>query len=185
MKQSEAEDHEDSAVQCVDHIRRILDRRAVELARSSDQNSIQHDTIEVLSVRIAEEHYAIETRYIREVVRVSKLTPVPETPAFIAGVTNLRGDVLAVMDLGELLGCPVRDPSAWIVTLGRDVVEFGVLVDRVEEVGAVESRSIRAQSHSLRALSQPFVRGVTPDATIVLDGRLLLQDERLFIDDET
>ena len=60
--------------------------------------------LEVVVLTLASERYAIESVYVREVHPVRDLTPLPCTPPFLAGVMNVRGDILAVYDLGILFG---------------------------------------------------------------------------------
>jgi purine-binding chemotaxis protein CheW len=60
--------------------------------------------IELFRVSIAGEPFAIEAGLIHEVVRAPPITPLPGAPAFLAGVAAHRGDVLAVVDLAQLLG---------------------------------------------------------------------------------
>src|SRR5262245_51658840 len=52
------------------------------------------------------EQFAIDVRHLREVMVVDKLTAVPGAPAFVRGVSSLRGEVLAILDVAPVLGLP-------------------------------------------------------------------------------
>ncbi|MEZ5365126.1 MAG: chemotaxis protein CheW [Bryobacterales bacterium] len=59
--------------------------------------------------------YAVSIRSVLELDRLSPITPVPNTPEFVLGVTNVRGEVVSVIDLRRLLGFPrwrARRPAA-------------------------------------------------------------------------
>ncbi len=84
---------------------------------------------------------AVDAAGIQEVIRLGPLTPVRHAPQQIAGIVNLRGRIVTVLDLGLQLGfapiVPSTDSRIFIV---EDRHEFiGLLVDRVDEVVEVES----------------------------------------------
>ena len=75
-----------------------------------------------LRVDIGEEHYAVPVDHVQEVTRIGDLTPVPGAESPILGATNLRGEVLPIVDLAAMLGVGVEaDPDQIVVT------EFGAL----------------------------------------------------------
>ncbi len=87
------------------HARSILHRRAARLAGETDPTRRAPRGELFLAVRLgARGHYGIPYRWLDEIVRPRGLTPVPGTPAFVAGVMARRGKLLAVLDLARLLG---------------------------------------------------------------------------------
>jgi purine-binding chemotaxis protein CheW len=162
----------------------VLEERARALARAPAQAPAAGEVLEVATFTLADERYGLETAHVREVVRLTDYTPVPGAPGFLAGVVNLRGDILAVFDLRPFLGVAgggVTGLSRAIV-LGGARAEFGVLADAVHEVTAVPAGELHEPPASATGAGWQYLRGVTPDALIVLDGAALLQDGRLFID---
>ena len=125
--------------------------------------------------------YGIESRFVREVARLFRFTAVPGTPAFVLGVTNLRGEILALFDLRQLLGVVAEGITdlGRIVVLGEHRREFGLLADAASEILYVPGASL-AQTET--AWGRAYVRGVSPDGVIVLSGEALLNDPRLTID---
>jgi hypothetical protein len=87
--------------------RAVLEERARALARVPPAE-YAGAVLEVVTFDLAGERYALETRHVRAVVRLGEHTPVPGAPDFLVGVLNLRGEVLAVMDLGKVLGLARR-----------------------------------------------------------------------------
>lgn len=164
--------------------RAVLDERARTLARVPAAALRAADILEVVTFSLGSERYAIQASHVREVVRVTEHTPIPGSPDFLMGVINLRGDIVALLDLRPFFGLgpqAVTDFSR-ILVLGGERVEFGILVDAAHEVLRLRLDEILEPPGELTSAGRQFLRGVTADALIVLDGSLLLRDQRLFIE---
>jgi len=93
--------------------------------------------VSTLAVRVGGAEFGLPADRVREVLRPPRLTRVPFPPAGVRGVAQVRGTVLAVVDLGARLGVgPVAPPGRLVVVWGRGREAVGLLVDRV--VGLVE-----------------------------------------------
>jgi purine-binding chemotaxis protein CheW len=147
------------------------------------------DMLEIAALALANERYAIETRYVREIVKLTDLTPIPGAPAFLAGIMNLRGEILAVVDLRGFFGVPVKGVTdlSRVVVVGEERAEFGVLVDEGRQVVRLRVDQVLEPPGSVAGIGREYLRGVTEDGLIVLDGSVLVRDRRLLIDeaDET
>jgi purine-binding chemotaxis protein CheW len=161
--------------------RQIMDQRARILARAPPAARPAGDHIEVLVFSLAGGRYAIETRYVREVVRIADVTPVPGVSDFVVGVTTLRGEILAVVDLCRIFGVEARSLTAHMILCGEQRAEFGVLADNVHDVTPLPLAEIFESPGGVSGSDRAYLRGVTRDALVVLDGAVLLWDERFFI----
>jgi purine-binding chemotaxis protein CheW len=163
--------------------RAILDERARLLARVPVQET-RAEGLEVVVFTLADERYGIETRHVREVVRLTNFTPLPGAPEFLAGIINLRGSILAVLDLGKFFGLAVPGLSdrTRVIVLGEERAEFGVLAEAANEVVTLRADALREPPDSVTGSAREYLRGVTADALLVLDGAVLLADPRLTID---
>jgi chemotaxis signal transduction protein len=164
--------------------RAILKERARRLAQRPSEGASGEGAMDVVAFRLGAERYGIETRYVREVVPFLDATPVPGAPAFVAGLTSHRGQILCLIDLGVLLQAPPgRSPGApRILVLGEESIEFGVVADDTEGVGPVAAGELRDGMLAGGAAGRPYIKAITRGALMILDGRLLLSDPRLCVD---
>lgn len=168
--------------------RAVMDERARALAPAPLPRA--EEVIEVVTFALASERYAIETRHVRRVEWPGPVTPVPGAPDFLAGVVNLGGEILDVIDLKSVFG--LRGPGSGsgsgsaepspVIVLGGSRDEFGVLADAVHEVTTLRTDDVLEPAGSVLGIDRQHVRGVTGAALIVLDGAGLIRDDRLVID---
>lgn len=158
--------------------------RTRELATSSHERSELAELLEIVTFQLGGESYAIEARFVYEIMTELQITAVPGTPACLAGVINLRGEVLAVFDLKPLFGLGARggEGAPRLIVLGEAQPQFGFLADAVDQVKLLDTGELSLPAAPLGLLRREAVRGVTADALLILDGRTLLADERLLIE---
>jgi len=89
---------------------------------------------------LAHEHYGVDIAAVESIIKLQPITVVPRAPAFIEGVTNLRGSVLPVMDLRKRFGLGSTAETAEkeqkdrrIVVVALEGVKVGMIVDAVTE----------------------------------------------------
>jgi len=102
-------------------------------------------------VRAGGEHYALPVAGVREIAPLGQITPVPGAPAAILGVWNLRGDVIAAIDLARLLGLQSEAEPSRIVVGEDGTVRAGLVVESVIDVGALPEALEPADSEFLSA----------------------------------
>ena len=119
-----------------------------------------------------------------EIGRLSHFSPLPGAPPHLVGITNLRGEILPIFDLRAVLGLSRRalDDMSRLVVLGKHRAEFGILADATRELTALASSEVLRTPPSVSEDARRYMRGVTQDALVVLDGTALLEDRRLFCD---
>ena len=117
--------------------------------------------IELLSFRLGEEEYAVMVADVKEVLKNREVTPVPNAPEYILGVTSLRGPVLPVIDLCRRLGLPPRagDEKSRVVVVNFNDEDTGILVDRVTGVLRINPDAVRPVPDTIERGSE-FLRGI-------------------------
>ncbi len=141
-----------------------------------------------LTFNLGEEEFALEIAAVREVLDMTSITKVPRTPIFMRGVINLRGNVVPVIDLRQILGMDaarIRDNDCIvIVEVGMDGerIQLGAMADSVQEVIDLDDRQIDPPPRLGTRLRTDFIKGMgkKDDAfIIILDIDRVLSDEVL------
>ena len=98
----------------------------------------------VIVFAIGAARYAVELRWVREVVTLGFVTAVPTAPPAVGGVCNLHGTILPVLDVSALLdlppGAPARQGDGALV-IEADGIVCGLRVDQVDHVATLPERS--------------------------------------------
>lgn len=164
----------------------ILHARARALARPPAPTPVAETWLEVLEFRLAQERYAIETRYVREVSPVKDLTPLPCTPPFILGIVNVRGRILPVIDLKKFFDLPeqgLTDLRRIILLEGNDV-ELGLLADATVGVRSIPADSLQPSLPTLTGIRSEYLKGVTAERLVVLDVGRILGDAKIIVHED-
>ena len=115
--------------------------------------------------------YGVEVEHVQEVLRSQNLTRVPLAPAAVAGLINLRGQVVTAIELRERLGLPPRpegtDAVVIVVRLHGEAVSL--LVDSIADVVDVDVRDFESPPDTMDGRARELIRGAYK-----LDGQLLL-----------
>lgn len=163
----------------------MLRARARQLARpvlrGEDENRLQF-----IEFVLAGEHYALESRFVREVHVLRDLTPLPGTPPFVRGIINVRGQMTAVFDLKEFFGLPPKGLTelSRVLVAQAPNLELGFLADSVVGAKTLLVSQIQSAPPTLDGASADYVRGVTENRLIILDGTKILDDPRLIVNEE-
>lgn len=121
---------------------------------------------ELVVVRLGGCRYALPMASVAEVGRPPSLTRVPGLPAWVAGVANWRGRVLAVLDLRSLLAASadVLDRRARLVVLHHGGVRVGVLVESVAGGAALDPEAVEPALAHLPETTSSLLAGQVTDA---------------------
>jgi purine-binding chemotaxis protein CheW len=115
-----------------------------------------------LTFRLAEEEYAIDILRVQEIKGYSTITPIPNAPAYIRGVMNLRGTVIPVLDLRTKFGMAAEAYSKFtviiVVTVGTKVI--GLVVDAVSDVLNFSAGEIAPPPELEMSIDQTFITGL-------------------------
>lgn len=102
--------------------------------------------------------FAIDLRSVREVFPIESVTPVPGMPSVLAGVTNLRGVVVPLVDVRPLLDLPMSEGALrFAVVIHHGGNQVGVLVDQVPEIRTVLSEQFLPAPQTGQTATRPFV----------------------------
>lgn len=165
-----------------DEVNAILQSRARALAGRPKQGAAEA-AIEVIEFQVAQERYAIESAYVREVYPLKNLTPLPGTPPFVLGIVNIRGQIVSVLDIKKFFDLPDRGLSDLdkVVVIGNSAMTFGLLADLVVGMRRVTPSELQAALPTLTGIREEYLKGVTRDRTAVLAAEKLLADAKIVV----
>lgn len=116
-----------------------------------------------LTFLVGEVAYGIEISYVVEIISVQEITLVPHTHAYVKGITNLRGTVVPVIDMGLRFGQGevVYTDKTCIIVLSMDDMSVGILVDGVQDVTDIDDESIQEPPKTTgNSLKNFFIKAV-------------------------
>jgi purine-binding chemotaxis protein CheW len=151
---------------------------------SDAETMVNDDPVNVVSFELSHRRFALDVRYVWEIVSVGRLSPLPGMPPYVRGVYDLRGHLLPVFDLRGLLELSEDAPTdaGWAMVCGETQPEFLVLTDSTPEMKAVGQKELA--SAKSEGMDRTWRQAMTRDGFIILDGTLLLNDHRLFLESE-
>jgi purine-binding chemotaxis protein CheW len=128
--------------------------------------------IQLVNFLVDNEEYGVEVLKVREIIRMTDVTRVPNAPDFVDGVFNLRGKVIPIISLRKRLALPLvaYDSNTRIIVIDLDNDLTGIIVDSVAEVIRITTEDI-----------QPAPEGTAQDNNGSLFSGLVNRGERLLI----
>jgi len=158
--------------------KKILKMRAEELAREPAE--IDHETVDAVEFLLGDEHYALASSSVREIFPLKDLTPLPCTPPFVAGIINVRGRIVSVVNLKKLFNLPPKGLTNLncVIILQKDRMEFGLLVDAVSHT-TFAPIELQPPLPTFSGLRLKFTLGISKDSVVVLNADEILQDDTL------
>ncbi|MDT8411778.1 MAG: chemotaxis protein CheW [Vicingaceae bacterium] len=119
-----------------------------------------------LSFKLGEEYFVVDVSKVIEILEVPKITKVPKAPEYMAGVINLRGKVLPLIDTKLKFGMPPINFSVDTcivvieIELEGEIMHVGVLVDAVLEVIEVDESIIKPSPSIDAKYPLNFIKGM-------------------------
>ena len=137
-----------------------------------------------VTFQLAGETYGIAVSQVKEVIRVSEISPVPGAPAYVLGIINLRGVVVSVIDTRRRFGLPPKEAEeeSRIILIEVDGHYIGILVDGVSEVVDLPKSEIDTAPNVGNSDASKYIMGVTTregDLLILIDLNSLFSEEEL------
>ena len=118
-----------------------------ELRDTQDQGEL----IQYIVIKLGDEQYGIDIKYIDNIVRMQQITRVPQVAHYLKGVINIRGVIVPVMSLRlkmEMAPDELTDKSRIIILKAEEDTLIGIIVDQVNQVLTLGSKSIEKVTYS-------------------------------------
>ncbi len=118
---------------------------------------------QLIVFRLDDKLYAVNIGQVREITRVGEISPVPDAPGYIRGVTNLRGQVTTIIDLRTMLGLPAKefDKHTRMMIVESKGASVGMIVDAVAEVTMLPTSDIEKTPEIAKGSgSSNYIKGI-------------------------
>ncbi len=133
------------------------------LSLLEEENKEMSESIQYIVIRLGNEQYGIDIRYVDNIVRMQRMTRVPKVAAFLRGVINLRGEVIPVMSIRLRMGLEeAEDTKATRIIILKLEQEgnVGIVVDEVREVVTLNVDSIEKLTNGSKDNKVNFISAV-------------------------
>ncbi len=143
-----------------------------------------------LSFKIDREDYAIEIKYVIEIIGIQKITKIPNVHHYIKGIINLRGNIIPVVDVRKRFKLPAIDYNdrTCIIVVRFLNTSIGLIVDEVQEVVNIPEDQISPPPATNKGTHSRYIQGIGKvhnSVKILLSlGKLLFDDESLIVQEE-
>ncbi|WP_434510746.1 chemotaxis protein CheW [Desulfitobacterium sp. AusDCA] len=129
------------------------------------------DLNQLIVFNLGNEEYGINISFAKEIVRIPQITKVPNMPAFMEGIIDLRGQVIPIVDPKKKFGFAQteRGIDSKLLILDLEGMNLGVIVDDVSEVVNISENALEKLSGKMAAIGGKSIEGIYK-----IDERLIL-----------
>lgn len=150
-----------------------------------DEDDELEGVMQLVGFMMGPERFGVNILRVLEIIRSAPVTPVPNSPEFVEGVINLRGDIIPVIDLRKRLNLFVDEDSQlgnWILILSIGDRVIGFIVDQVTEVLKIDEDDIEPPPDIIvDGLENQYIQGVCEIDEALL---IILEFERVLFNEE-
>ena len=136
------------------------------------QLGVSGEILQLVTFTLGNEEYAVDILRVQEINRMKEITRVPNSPAYVEGVINLRGKVIPVVSLRKKFGLADRenDEQSRIMIMDIQGITMGLVVDAVSEVLRIPASTVEPTPPMASNISTEFIKGIAKmeDRLIIL-----------------
>ncbi len=127
--------------------------------------------LQLVTFKLDNEEFGVDILKVQEINKMIDITRIPNAPAYVEGVINLRGKIIPIVDLRKRLGFESRasDKSTRIIVVELDGMVLGFIVDSVSEVLRISENTVEPPPALVSGIESEYIEGVGK-----LENRLLI-----------
>ncbi len=131
----------------------------------------EKSVMQLIVFRAGSEEFGVKIDAVREIIKIGLITPIPESPDFIRGIINVRGEIVTAIDVKSRFDLPQTDTveAKHIVVTKQNENLFGLIVDEVIEVLRIMKKDIKATPALIDTINEKYVSGIVSH-----DNRLII-----------
>ena len=157
----------------------------IEPIEKEDLENVEIDegTTNLVTFRLGSGEYAIDIMQAKEIIKMEKITLIPNAPYFVEGVINLRGNIIPIIDLKKRFNLEESegDKNTGIIIAKIEDVDMGIMIDSISKVVSMANSDIQPPPSMLQGIGQRYIKGVGK-----MEDKLLvvLDLDKLFTNEE-
>jgi purine-binding chemotaxis protein CheW len=132
--------------------------------------------------KLAIEEFAVEITDVQEIIKLKEITKLPQTAHYFEGVIDLRGEIIAVLDLRKKFGFEEKNnDNASIIIINVNGLNIGFIVDDASEVIRISQESISNSNAEMVGIKDEFLEGIArvdERLIIILDMSKLISSQQ-------
>jgi purine-binding chemotaxis protein CheW len=147
------------------------------------EDGMSDEALQLVTFRLAHEEFGIDIKKVQEINRMIDITKIPNAPAYIEGVVNLRGKIVPIVSLRTKLGLGKtdHDKATRIMVVEIEGTVLGFIVDSVSEVLRIQDPKIEAPPSIADSNESTYIKGIinlTDRILMLLDLNVLFGDQK-------
>lgn len=152
--------------------------------KSHEQVLEEEKIIQLIIFLAGNEEFGVAIDAVREIIKIGIVTPIPNSPDFIKGIINVRGEIVTAIDIKSRFHLPTikeTNPKHIVVTKQEEGL-FGLIVDEVVEVLRIQQNEIKPPPALVTQIHKRFISGVVSHESrliIILDLSSILSQKEL------
>lgn len=126
------------------------------------EQKVDVDSTNLVTFRLGNGEYAIDIMQAKEIIKMEKITLIPNAPDFVEGVINLRGNIIPIIDLKKRFNLEETegDKNTGIIIVRIYDVDMGIIIDSVSKVVSITNSDIQPPPPMLAGIGQKYIKGV-------------------------
>lgn len=165
--------------------KKVFHERAIDLSVCEEEEDTA-EFMNVIAFTLGEEQYGIDVNYVLESHKVKKICKIYNIPSYFLGLTNLRGEILTVINIQNFLGMNTikNNASIDVLVIEVDNIKACIQVDKIIGVVKFSKESMCPPLNTLDKAHKEFIVGevaVDNNMMIILDLERIARDEKMFV----
>jgi len=143
---------------------------------------------QLVTFQLGEELYGVNIMDVKEIVRVQSIRAIPNAPAYVEGIFNLRSEIIPIISLHKrfhikkLVTSEEDELLSGFVIIDIDGMKLGIIIDRISRVVTIEKEDIQPPPQMFSGIGAEYIQGVVRQESgylIILDIRDLFNPKEL------
>lgn len=141
-------------------------------------------TLQLVTFQLGVENYGINIMDVKEIYSIQEVRDIPNAPAYVEGIFNLRGDIIPIINLHKrfhLQKAVLSEDDALLsgfIIINLDGMQLGVVIDKVLRVVSIDKNQIQPPPQMITGIGSEYIQGVIHQD----DGYLIILDIRRLFD---